>query len=115
MVRTDLDVNYIVSWESFIPSMNTNARQSVLWTIQQVRRAVTDLESFHISAFKPSVLTIRTVYVYQTLAASSFDQLSVLAAIQTCVTIMSAVAKPPIAKLSDTLGRGGFQVLVYSL
>ncbi|KAK7460674.1 hypothetical protein VKT23_009389 [Stygiomarasmius scandens] len=47
-----------------------------------------------------------TVYNYQTFATSSFNQLSLLAAIQTCQTIVSAVMKPPIAKISDVMGRG---------
>ncbi|THU89621.1 MFS general substrate transporter [Dendrothele bispora CBS 962.96] len=47
-----------------------------------------------------------TVYNYQTFATSSFNQLSLLAAIQTCQTIVSAVMKPPIAKISDVIGRG---------
>ncbi|THU82058.1 MFS general substrate transporter [Dendrothele bispora CBS 962.96] len=47
-----------------------------------------------------------TVYNYQTFATSSFNQLSLLAAIQTCQTIVSAVMNPPIAKISDVIGRG---------
>ncbi|KAF8805034.1 MFS general substrate transporter [Phlegmacium glaucopus] len=57
-------------------------------------------------------LDYSTVYIYQTIATSSFQQLSVLAGIQTSVTIVSAVGKPPIAKLSDVLGRGETYLLI---
>lgn len=47
-----------------------------------------------------------TVYNYQQYAASSFDKLSFIAALGTAQTIISAVVKPPIAKISDVIGRG---------
>ncbi|KAE9406915.1 MFS general substrate transporter [Gymnopus androsaceus JB14] len=55
-----------------------------------------------------------TVYNYQTVAASSFSQLSLLAAISTTVTIVSAVIKPPIAKISDVIGRGETYIITIS-
>ncbi|RDW62587.1 hypothetical protein BP5796_10889 [Coleophoma crateriformis] len=47
-----------------------------------------------------------TVYNYQQYAASSFNKLSLIATLGTATTIISAVAKPPIAKISDVIGRG---------
>lgn len=47
-----------------------------------------------------------TVYNYKQYAASSFDKLSLIATLSTASTIISAVVKPPIAKVSDVIGRG---------
>lgn len=47
-----------------------------------------------------------TVYNYQNYASSSFNQLSKLASLGTAGTIIFAVVKPPIAKLSNVIGRG---------
>ncbi|KAI0702931.1 major facilitator superfamily domain-containing protein [Cerioporus squamosus] len=47
-----------------------------------------------------------TVYTYQNYATSSFNQLSLLSTLSIAMTIISAVAKPPIAKISDVIGRG---------
>ncbi|KAL1707093.1 major facilitator superfamily domain-containing protein [Schizophyllum commune] len=55
-----------------------------------------------------------TVYNYQTFATSSFSQLSKLSAISTAQTLVSAVIKPPIAKLSDVIGRGETYLLTIS-
>ncbi|KAF7114675.1 hypothetical protein CNMCM5793_009626 [Aspergillus hiratsukae] len=46
-----------------------------------------------------------TVSTYRNFAASEFNQLSMLATLNTVTSIISAVSKPPIAKLSDVLGR----------
>ncbi|KAI1505988.1 siderochrome-iron transporter [Biscogniauxia marginata] len=47
-----------------------------------------------------------TLYIYRNYAMSEFQQLSKLATLMTASTIISAVAKPPIAKLSNVIGRG---------
>ncbi|PVH82237.1 siderochrome-iron transporter [Cadophora sp. DSE1049] len=47
-----------------------------------------------------------TVYIYNTYALSSFNQLSIGAALSTAGVIVFAVVKPPIAKLSNIIGRG---------
>ncbi|EAW16883.1 putative siderochrome-iron transporter [Aspergillus fischeri NRRL 181] len=46
-----------------------------------------------------------TVSTYRNFAASEFGQLSMLATLNTVTSIVAAVSKPPIAKLSDVLGR----------
>lgn len=46
------------------------------------------------------------MYTYQNYATSSFNQLSLLSTLSIVITIISAVAKPPIAKISDVIGRG---------
>jgi MFS family permease len=46
------------------------------------------------------------VYTYQNYATSSFNRLSLLSTLSTAQTIVTAVVKPPIAKVSDVLGRG---------
>ncbi|KAF2089532.1 MFS general substrate transporter [Saccharata proteae CBS 121410] len=55
-----------------------------------------------------------TVYVYQNYATSSFDQLSLLSTLSTAETIISAIVKPPIAKISDVIGRGETYILTIS-
>jgi len=55
-----------------------------------------------------------TVYNYQQYAASSFDKLSLIAALGTAQTIISAVVKPPIAKISDVIGRGETYIFTIS-
>lgn len=52
-----------------------------------------------------------TVSNYQTFATSSFDQLSLIAALNTASIIISAVMKPPIAKVSDVIGRAETYVI----
>ena len=47
-----------------------------------------------------------TVYVYGNYALSSYNQLSIGAALGTAGVIIFAVVKPPIAKLSNIIGRG---------
>lgn len=47
-----------------------------------------------------------TVYVYQSYSTSSFDKLSLVASLGTAGSIIFAVVKPPIAKLSNIIGRG---------
>lgn len=48
-----------------------------------------------------------TVYIYKNYAASEFGELSKIATLSTAGTIIFAVVKPPIAKLSNVIGRGG--------
>ncbi|KAI9368329.1 major facilitator superfamily domain-containing protein [Aspergillus egyptiacus] len=47
-----------------------------------------------------------TVGTYRNFATSDFHHLGMLATLNTAASIISAVSKPPIAKLSDVLGRG---------
>ncbi|KAI1100038.1 MFS general substrate transporter [Jackrogersella minutella] len=61
-----------------------------------------------------------TVYIYRNYATSEFEELSKLATLSTAGTIIFAVAKPPFAKLSNVIGRGGtyliaitFYILAY--
>ncbi|ETI26155.1 hypothetical protein G647_02932 [Cladophialophora carrionii CBS 160.54] len=46
-----------------------------------------------------------TIYNYQNYAASDFEEVALLGALMTAGTIVSAVLKPPIAKISDVIGR----------
>ncbi|KAF2761839.1 siderochrome-iron transporter [Pseudovirgaria hyperparasitica] len=46
-----------------------------------------------------------TVYVYQNYAPSEFNALSQKATLSTAGVIVAAVAKPPVAKISDVIGR----------
>lgn len=46
-----------------------------------------------------------TLYNYQPYATSTFNKQSLLAALQTMQTVVTAAAKPPIAKISDVIGR----------
>ncbi|KAL1878106.1 hypothetical protein VTK73DRAFT_8067 [Phialemonium thermophilum] len=55
-----------------------------------------------------------TVYVYNNYSTSSFNALSKLATLSTASTIIFAVVKPPIAKLSDVIGRGYTYVITIS-
>lgn len=55
-----------------------------------------------------------TVYNYQNYATSSFEKLSLLATLSTASTIISAVMKPPIAKISDAIGRGETYIITTS-
>ncbi|KAH7029908.1 siderochrome-iron transporter [Microdochium trichocladiopsis] len=52
------------------------------------------------------VLDNSTVYTYGNYATSDFDSLSLLGTLSTANTIIFAVCKPPLAKLSDAIGRG---------
>ncbi|KAM0550280.1 hypothetical protein ACHAPJ_008950 [Fusarium lateritium] len=45
-------------------------------------------------------------YAYLNYAASQFNSFSMLGAISTASTIINAVSQPPVAKLSDVIGRG---------
>ncbi|KAF9884742.1 hypothetical protein FE257_001304 [Aspergillus nanangensis] len=59
-----------------------------------------------------------TVGTYRNFATSDFDQLPMLATLNTAASIISAVSKPPIAKVSDVLGRAEayiFTVVCYIL
>ncbi|KAI0010811.1 MFS general substrate transporter [Xylariaceae sp. FL0662B] len=56
-----------------------------------------------------------TVYIYRNYATSDFQELSKLATLSTAGTIIFAVAKPPIAKLSNVIGRGQTYLLTVSL
>ncbi|KAK1148021.1 hypothetical protein N8T08_010654 [Aspergillus melleus] len=50
-------------------------------------------------------LDTSTVGTYRNFATSDFEHLSMLATLNTAASIISAVCKPPIAKVSDVLGR----------
>lgn len=63
-----------------------------------------------------------TVYIYNNYSTSSFDALTKLASLSTASTIVFAIVKPPIAKLSNVIGRGqtylitiSFYILAYIL
>ncbi|KAL4924858.1 putative siderochrome-iron transporter [Aspergillus undulatus] len=47
-----------------------------------------------------------TVGTYRNFATSDYHQLGMLATLNTAASIITAIAKPPIAKLSDVIGRG---------
>lgn len=55
----------------------------------------------HSSEFDNALL-----FNYRTYAASTFNEISLIATLNTAGTIVFAVAKPPIAKLSNVFGRG---------
>lgn len=63
---------------------------------------------------KQSELDNSTVYVYQQYSTSSFNSLSLIASLSTAGTIVFAVIKPPIAKLSNIIGRGETYILTIS-
>lgn len=46
------------------------------------------------------------MYTYSNYATSNFSKLSALGTLNTATTIIFAVVKPPIAKLSNVIGRG---------
>lgn len=69
-----------------------------------------------------SELDNTTVTSYNNYSTSEFHALSEVAALSTAGTIIFAVVKPPIAKLSNVIGRGytylitiGFYILSYIL
>lgn len=72
------------------------------------------LVSYHLSAATApsdrcsaiSELDNSTVGTYRNFATSDFDALAELATLNTAASIISAISKPPIAKISDVLGRG---------
>ncbi|KAK7949078.1 ENB1 protein [Apiospora aurea] len=49
---------------------------------------------------------IGTVYTYKNYSTSEFNQLSTLGTLNTAAVIVFAVVKPPIAKVSNVIGRG---------
>ncbi|OTA99598.1 hypothetical protein M426DRAFT_324993 [Hypoxylon sp. CI-4A] len=55
-----------------------------------------------------------TVYIYRNYASSEFEELAKLATLSTAGTIIFAVAKPPFAKLSNVIGRGGTYLIAIS-
>ncbi|TVY32315.1 Siderophore iron transporter [Lachnellula occidentalis] len=55
-----------------------------------------------------------TVYVYQNYATSSFNKLSLVSTLGTAGSIIFAVVKPPIAKLSNIIGRGETYIFTIS-
>jgi len=59
-----------------------------------------------------SELDHTTIYNYQNYAASEFGQIALLGALMTAGTIISAVLKPPIARISDVVGRAETYVAV---
>ncbi|KAL4912862.1 major facilitator superfamily domain-containing protein [Aspergillus aurantiobrunneus] len=52
-----------------------------------------------------------TVGAYRNFATSDFHHLGMLATLNTAASIITAIGKPPIAKLSDVLGRGETYVI----
>lgn len=52
------------------------------------------------------------IYNYQNYAASDFEQIALLGALMTAGTIVSAVLKPPIARISDVAGRAETYIAV---
>ena len=70
------------------------------------------------SEFARSELDNATVYNFQNYATSEFQEISLLVSLSTAGMIVSAVLKPPVAKMSDILGRAETYcgaVLVYIL
>ncbi|KAK7712207.1 hypothetical protein SLS57_007883 [Botryosphaeria dothidea] len=55
-----------------------------------------------------------TVNTYQNYATSDFNKLSLLSTLSTAFTIISAIVKPPIAKISDVIGRGETYLITIS-
>ncbi|KAH8887119.1 MFS general substrate transporter [Thozetella sp. PMI_491] len=55
-----------------------------------------------------------TVYIYNNYSTSDFDSLSLLATLGTATSIVFAVVKPPIAKLSNVIGRGQTYLMTIS-
>ncbi|KAK1535755.1 ENB1 protein [Colletotrichum paranaense] len=55
-----------------------------------------------------------TVYIYNNYATSSFSALSKLATLSTASGIVFAVIKPPVAKLSNVIGRGETYIMSIS-
>ncbi|KAF8850702.1 MFS general substrate transporter [Acephala macrosclerotiorum] len=55
-----------------------------------------------------------TVYVYQNYATPAFNSISLLGTLSTARVIVFAVIKPPIAKLSNIIGRGEAYILTIS-
>ncbi|KAK8078467.1 siderochrome-iron transporter [Apiospora saccharicola] len=52
------------------------------------------------------IMIIFTVYTYKNYSTSEFNQLSTLGTLNTSAVIVFAVVKPPIAKISNVIGRG---------
>ncbi|OQU93795.1 hypothetical protein CLAIMM_00264 [Cladophialophora immunda] len=57
-------------------------------------------------------LDYTTIYNYQNYAASDFGEIALLGALMTAGTIVSAILKPPLAKISDVIGRAETYVAV---
>ncbi|XXH02153.1 hypothetical protein Hte_008521 [Hypoxylon texense] len=55
-----------------------------------------------------------TIYIYRNYASSEFEELSKLATLSTAGSVIFAVAKPPFAKLSNVIGRGGTYLIAIS-
>ncbi|KUI70305.1 Siderophore iron transporter 1 [Cytospora mali] len=55
-----------------------------------------------------------TVYIYKNYSTSSFDALSVIASISTASTVIFAAVKPPLAKISNVIGRGQTYLIAIS-
>ena len=62
-----------------------------------------------------SELDNSTVYIYNNYSTSAFSALSELSTLSTATTIVFAVVKPPLAKISNIIGRGQNYVLTISL
>ncbi|KAK8036913.1 siderochrome-iron transporter [Apiospora marii] len=52
------------------------------------------------------LVVLGTVYTYKNYSTSEFNQLSTLGPLNTAAVIVFAVVKPPIAKISNVIGRG---------
>lgn len=55
-----------------------------------------------------------TVYIYNNYSTSSFNALSKLSSISTASTIIFAIVKPPLAKISNIIGRGPTYLITMS-
>lgn len=55
-----------------------------------------------------------TVYIYNNYSTSAFSALSELSTLSTATTIIFAVVKPPLAKISNIIGRGQTYILTIS-
>lgn len=56
-----------------------------------------------------------TVYIYNNYSTSSFNSLSLLGTLSAANTVIFAAVKPPLAKLSNVIGRGQAYMLTISL
>lgn len=56
-----------------------------------------------------------TVYIYNNYSTSSFNALSSIASLATANTVIFAAVKPPLAKISNVIGRGQTYLITISL
>ncbi|ROW04784.1 hypothetical protein VMCG_04894 [Cytospora schulzeri] len=55
-----------------------------------------------------------TVYIYNNYSTSSFNALSAIASLATANTVIFAAVKPPLAKISNVIGRGQTYIIAIS-